>query len=502
MKVLIGKRQAARGKPVSDTPAAPVIARRVPRAGASIRIFAQMPRLQLGSRYSFGDKVSLELGFDLISNHDNIRVQYRSADGPWRTEEVDSPKRIELDGNPISFQYHVVLDKLVPGQPFEYILLLGKKTFFTATAKAPPAADKPFTFVLTGDIGDGGNGEKQIAAAIHKADPDAVLLVGDVVYETGRVSELGPRFTSIYNADVCDPNVGAPLLRSRLMASAVGNHDMGFPVTEEPLDLDKRPDLLGFFLFWRHPKTGPEVSHKKLLKFTGKKNKLERLIDTLGEDFLTKANYSFDFGNVHCIVLDANKYMNWSTPALYEWLRTDLESAKSATWKIVVWHQPPFNSHPKYSRDERMSVISPLLEHYGVDLVFNGHCHFYERSYPIRVKLDGEPAAAQNPDGTVNGTIYLDKSFDGVNNQNPDGIIYVITGAGARASDEAHRPIERPFTAKVLHNINSFTKVDVDGARLTLRQLGADGEELDRITIDKTARLQAAGAKDKSASAA
>jgi hypothetical protein len=496
MKVVIAKTKRPRRKSI-PAPAAPAVVHHDGESGAPIRIFARLPRLQLGRNYSFTpDRCSLELGFDLISKHDDIRVQYRVASGAWRTEKVDSPKKTEIDGIPISYQYQVVLDKLTPGQPFEYIVLLDKQTIFSSTAKAPPAVDKPFTLALTGDIGDGGNGERETAAAIHKADPDVVLLVGDVVYEHGRVSELDAHFTSIYNADECDPALGAPLLRSRLMASAVGNHDMGFPVTEKPLDLDKRPDLLGFFLFWRHPKTGPEVTYKKLLTFSGKKGKLKRLVGALGEDFLTKANYSFDFGNVHCIVLDANKYMNWATPDLYEWLKNDLESAKAATWKIVVWHQPPFNSDTKYCRDERMAVISPLLELYGVDLVFNGHCHFYERSLPLRVKLDAEPIAAQNLDGTVNGTVYLDKSYDGVENQTPDGIIYVVTGAGGRPSDEDHRPVNNlPFAAKLVYGINSFTKLDVDGAKLTLRQLGTDGTELDKITIDKTASLPVVNGK-------
>ena len=364
------------------------------------------------------------------------------------------------------------------------MVLINKQTVFHAVAKAPPGPNQAFSFALTGDIGDGGKGERETAAAIHRADPDVVILAGDVVYEHGRFSELDPHFVSIYNADVCDPAVGAPLLRSRAMAAAVGNHDMGFPSDEKRLNLDKRPDLLAYFHFWRHPQNGPEVSHKQLLKFTGKKNKLERLIGALGNDFLMKANYSLDFGSVHLTVLDANKYMNWSAPALYDWLKKDLESS-DATWKIVVWHQPPFNSDPKYHTDERMSVLSPLLEEHNVVLVFNGHCHFYERSFPISVKLDGEPAQAQNLDGTVKGTAYLDKGFDGVTSCVPQGVIYVVTGAGGRPSDDDHRPISMPFAAKLVNEINSFTMVDVDGETLTLRQLGVDGNELDRIVIRK-----------------
>jgi hypothetical protein len=202
---------------------------------------------------------------------------------------------------------------------------------------------------------------------------------------------------------------------------------------------------------------------------------------------MSRANYSFDFGNVHCIVLDANLYMDWTNAALCEWLEDDLRSAHKAKWKIVVWHQPPFNSDAKYRLDERMCVVSPLLEKYGVDLVFNGHCHLYERSFPMRVRLEGEPKEALNDDGTVDGTICLDKKFDGLNNREPKGIIYVVTGAGGRPADDDHKPVIQPFTARLIAERNSFTMCDVAGDKLTMRQISTKGEVLDQIVIEKSA---------------
>ena len=484
MKILTSK-PLRRRTPARPTAAALTTPATEMHINPSTPVFARQPWLQFGKKYILGERVSLELHFDMISEHESLKVQYRTGNGAWRTRKVGSGKKMEIDGIPQTYHYRAHLTKLLVGQPFEYIVLLNKETVFHAVAKAPPGPNKPFSFALTGDIGDGGSGEKQTAAAIHNEDPDVVILVGDIVYEHGRVSELDPHFVNIYNADTCDPSHGAPLLRSRAMAAAVGNHDMGFPSDEKQLDLNRRADLLAYFLFWRHPQNGPQVSHKNLLKFTGKKAKLQRLLGMLGEDFLKKANYSLDFGNVHLTVLDANKYMNWTAPALYDWVKKDLESASNATWKIVVWHQPPFNSDPKYCHDERMSVLSPLLEEHGVVFVFNGHCHFYERSFPISVKLKGEPAQALNLDGTVNGTVYIDKKFDGVNNCEPNGIVYVVTGAGGRPSDDDHKPIDMPFAAKLIHDINTFTMVDVDGETLTMRQMGVDGKELDRIVIRK-----------------
>jgi 3',5'-cyclic AMP phosphodiesterase CpdA len=455
------------------------------------KLFSRLPILQFGKHYRLGDLISLEVRFDLWHKMQDLTVQYRTNNGPWRTRKIGDPTKIELDGVPERYHYKVRLTKLVPGASFEYLVLSNKEGIFNAVAKAPPARNQRFSIAITGDIGDGGPGATATAAGISKANPDMLLLTGDIVYETGRDSEYDPHFLSVYNANTADPSHGAPLLRSRAIAAAVGNHDMGFPADEKRLDLNKRPDLLGFFLTWHHPNNGPDLSLKKLLKFAGKKGKRDRLIAALGADFLSKANYSFDFGNVHCVVLDANKYMDWTSPDLRQWLKDDLESAHGATWKIVVWHQPPFNCDAKYHTDERMAVISPILEQYGVDLVFHGHCHFYQRTYPISVKLEGTPKAASNIDGTVNGTIYLDKEFDGVEKRSPNGIIYVVTGAGGHPASGEHMPIDMPFAAKVITG-NSFTMLDVDGGTLTLRQMSVDNQLLDQVILSKEARAEVA----------
>jgi 3',5'-cyclic AMP phosphodiesterase CpdA len=455
-----------------------------PPAGDYSRLFSRLPILQFGRHYELGDLISLEVRFDLWHKMQDLSVQFRTGNSPWRTRKIASAKKIELDGVPERYHYKVRLTKLIPGASFEYLILSNRDGIFNAVAKAPPARNQAFSIAITGDIGDGGPGAKLTAAGISRENPDMLLLTGDIVYETGRDSEYDPHFLSVYNANSTDPSQGAPLLRSRAIAAAVGNHDMGFPSNEKRLDLNKRPDLLGFFLTWHHPDNGPRLSLDKLLKFAGKKGKRDRLIATLGTDFLSKVNYSFDFGNVHCVVLDANKYMDWTSPDLRQWLKDDLASAHAATWKIVIWHQPPFNSDAKYHSDERMAVVSPILEQYGVDLVFHGHCHFYERSYPIRVKLDGTPKAASNEDGTVNGTIYLDKEFDGAEKRNPNGIIYVVTGAGGHPASGDHMPIDMPFAAKVITG-NSFTMLDVNGGTLTMRQVSVDNKLLDQIIVQK-----------------
>ena len=46
-------------------------------------------------------------------------------------------------------------------------------------------------------------------------------------------------------------------------------------------------------------------------------------------------NFSFDYGNAHYLVLDANAYMDWTDEKLRAWLEEDLKTASQATWRIA-----------------------------------------------------------------------------------------------------------------------------------------------------------------------
>ena len=87
----------------------------------------------------------------------------------------------------------------------------------------------------------------------------------------------------------------------------------------------------------------------------------------------------------------------------------------------------------------------------------------------------------------VTGRWRLDKSFDGVTNTRPDGVIYLVTGAGGQ---HLYNPEQQDdpgswqgFTHKFVSKVHSLTVADVDGPTLTIRQLSADGQELDRFVV-------------------
>ena len=142
------------------------------------------------------------------------------------------------------------------------------------------------------------------------------------------------------------------------------------------------------------------------------------------------------------------------------WLRQVLTGG-DAKWKFVYYHHP-FYTGAKHSA----SGVAYLKEAYvdvfeqcGVDMVFCGHNHLYERTAPIR-------ADQVVPDGA--------------------GVVYITTGAGggARYAEELPPPA---YMRAWRDEIFSFTQIDVTANRLELRQIGEDGKAFDEYVIVKGA---------------
>jgi hypothetical protein len=80
---------------------------------------------------------------------------------------------------------------------------------------------------------------------------------------------------------------------------------------------------------------------------------------------------------VRFFALDSN-YMD---PAQLEWLDKELAGSGS-DWKIAYFHHPPYASGRHGSDEILRSHLEPLFVKYGVNVVFTGHEHFYERIKP------------------------------------------------------------------------------------------------------------------------
>jgi hypothetical protein len=88
--------------------------------------------------------------------------------------------------------------------------------------------------------------------------------------------------------------------------------------------------------------------------------------------------YSFKKGNVRFFALDSN-YLD---PKQLSWLEREL--AKGGTdWKICYFHHPLYSSGSFHgSSTELRAVLEPVFLKYGVQVVFAGHDHVYERVKP------------------------------------------------------------------------------------------------------------------------
>jgi len=73
-----------------------------------------------------------------------------------------------------------------------------------------------------------------------------------------------------------------------------------------------------------------------------------------------------------------------------------------------------------------MRAAAKFLEDHGVNMVFNGHEHNYQRTFPIRANAN----VAAGPSTSGPAAVSIDTSFDGVTQTVPDGVLYIVEGAG------------------------------------------------------------------------
>ena len=91
-------------------------------------------------------------------------------------------------------------------------------------------------------------------------------------------------------------------------------------------DLDTHPDGLAYFYYWDQPLNGPSAAPGGPLAppLKGSADRQKAFLDAAGTAFPRMANFSFDYGNAHWTVLDANAYVDWTDPALRAWVEADL----------------------------------------------------------------------------------------------------------------------------------------------------------------------------------
>jgi len=237
--------------------------------------------------------------------------------------------------------------------------------------------------------------------------------------------------------------------------------------------------------------------HPQPTPIVGAAARLEAFRACAGARYPRMANYSFDYSDGHFLCLDSNLYLDPTDPSFQRWMSDDL-AGTDAAWKFVVYHHPAFNVGLEHYTEQHMRVLSPLFERHGVSIVFSGHEHNYQRTRPLRFAPARTNAAARLgvSDRLVPGTFTLDQAFDGRRRTRPDGVIYLTTGAGGNRlydPDFTGRPAawlrpedgNVPYVERLISDRHSLTVVDMDAARLVVRQLDGQGTELDRLRLER-----------------
>ncbi len=172
-----------------------------------------------------------------------------------------------------------------------------------------------------------------------------------------------------------------------------------------------------------------------------------------GGDF-NKRWYSYTAGDVYFIDLDSNVSEGSSVYKFEtEWLEGELKKAQSYRFIVVYFHHPFFTNSP-YREPTIKDEWKNMFEKYGVDIVFNGHNHHYERFL-------------------INGVTYVTTGGGGA-----------PLGFGLLSSGRKHLKGTESGKAGYLHYV--VAEVGKDGVKFTVKAVAKyDWGKLDRSVEGK-----------------
>jgi predicted phosphodiesterase len=223
-------------------------------------------------------------------------------------------------------------------------------------AALPNKADS-LKFAIIGDSGTGASAQykvaEQLIASRAKFPYEFVLMMGDNLYSGSGEKDYKKKFELPYKT----------LLDSGVKFYAtLGNHDNANEKFYKPFNMNGER----FYTF--KPKPG-----------------------------------------VRIFSLDSN-YMDKSQ---VDWLQKEL-AASGSDWKIVYFHHPLYSSGGTHGSDTKLrEQLEPLFLKHGVDAVFSGHEHFYERIKPQKgIYYFVSGGAGKLREGDVGKSNMTAKAFD------------------------------------------------------------------------------------------
>lgn len=190
--------------------------------------------------------------------------------------------------------------------------------------------------------------------------------------------------------------------------------------------------------------------------------------------------YSFDYNNVHFMVLNTNDLndKNELSKQQLEWLKKDA-AASDAQWKIVSLHKAIYSNGSHFDDKDVVAMrkqLATLMPALDIDLVLQGHDHVYLRTDAMNANK-----VVKSETKTVNyqGLDYKAKL-------EPLGSVYVVSGCAgvkhylAKSSSSTDRLFPRAEKIVPIEN-PVFSAIQIDGANLYFDAYTVSGEKTTRI---------------------
>lgn len=439
--------------------------------------FIVKPYLQMGQNDFTGKKASLALIWHAGETAAEWGVQLAAGDSDkFLDSGLVYSREMRIAGIKKHHRFRADLAGLEPGKIYNYRVLYDGAPVFAASFRAPVPAGSPFQAVLVGDLFDTG----PVAARIGALDPDLVLFAGDIVYKHGQFCDYLEQFFPAFGG----------LLSRHLAVAAVGNHDVSAPKELFGFKSKKKePDLFAYRFIFDQRRNGPGKPGKDCFDFSGEAEKYRRSYKIVGRKMLSRTCFSFKYGNAFFLVLDGNRYVDWSRAELRQWVSGRLEEGSDSAWRFVIIHQPPFTCDVTYLNENRTRLLCDLFQAHGVDVVFSGHSHMYERTYPLTFEVKSQADGSMvGPGGSVRGAFSFDRRFDGREHTRPEGIVYITTGRGGKPLDQDHQPdpARLPEYLKVIDLEDlSVTSLSVAEREIVIKQVSTSGRIIDELKITR-----------------
>lgn len=269
-----------------------------------------------------------------------------------------------------------------------------KKAVQVANPSLPltlPLREGSIRFMAVGDTGRGNKEQNELAQVMFRYRQvfpfEFVILMGDNIYYQKSAEDMKTKFENVYR----------PLLDAGVKFYAtLGNHD---------------------------------ESNQRFYEY----------FNMNGEEY-----FRFSKGGVSFYSLNSN-YMD---KRQIDWIKEKL-SGDTAKWQIAFFHHPPYSSGKRHGSDDDVrEIVEPLLINSGVDAVFTGHEHFYERIKP------------QN------------------------GIYYFITGAGGKIR-KGNIKKNSPLTATAYDTDLSFMLIELVDDEMYFQVISRSGLTVDSGVIKR-----------------